>query len=362
MAAVHDALTRFGGNPGRGAYRMAMDTSRALFEARESCARLLGVTDSENLIFTPSCTFGCNLMLKGVLRPGDRVVAGGMEHNAVARPLSKLAVAGVELVVVPADATGYVDPDDIERAVRAAPTRAVVCMHASNVCGTIQPVGDMADIAHENGAIMLVDGAQAAGHLEVDIPALGADAYAVSGHKGMLGPQGIGLLYLSPDLDVDTLVEGGTGGGSSAIAAMPAERPDRYEAGTHNVPGALGLGAAAAYLLAKGQEIRAEEMRLVRLLRDGLEAIRDVHVLGPGSGVERTPVVSFVHESIEGDRIAFELDRRYGIACRSGLHCAPWAHDSLGTLVSGAVRFGVGFGNTHDDISLLLEGLAEVVG
>lgn len=359
--AVHEALTRYGGNPGRGAYAMAIDTARALFEARESCARLLRVAASENLIFTPSCTYGCNLMLKGLLRPGDRVVAGGMEHNAVVRPLTKLAEDGIELVVVPADSTGYVDPDDVERAVRAAPTRAVVCMHVSNVCGTIQAIGDMADIAHGNGALMLVDGAQGVGHLDVDIASLGVDAYAVSGHKGILGPQGIGLLYLSPDVEPDTLIEGGTGGGSSADPLMPTERPDRYEPGTHNVPGALGLGAAARFVAERGSALRAEESRLGDRLHAGLLEIPGITVLGPDPGVERIPVFSIVHDTVEGDRIAFEIDRKHGIACRAGLHCAPWAHEHLGTSVSGAVRFGVGFGNTEQDVDLALAAIAEVV-
>jgi cysteine desulfurase family protein len=359
-AVVH-ALTDLGGNPGRGAYAMALAASRAIFEARRTCAELLGVADSRNLLFQPSCTAGCNLMLKGTLKPGDRVVVGSMEHNAVARPLEQLARAGVEVVVVQADAAGLVDPDDVEREVRAEPTRAVVCQHASNLTGTLQLIGDLADIAHEHGALMFVDGAQGAGHVEVDISVLGVDGYATSGHKGMLGPQGVGLLYLSPDLDVHTQVEGGTGGGGSESPDMPPERPDRYEPGTGNTPGIVGLGAAAAFLAAEGSRQRRREADLVRRIHEGILEIDGFRVLGPPPGVPRVPIVSAVHDRVEADRIAFALDRSYGIAARAGLHCAPWAHRTIGTIDCGAVRFGVGWGNTYEHVELALRALREIV-
>lgn len=359
--AVTHALTDLGGNPGRGAYAMALATSRAIFEARRTCAGLLGATDSRDLLFMPSCTAGCNLMLKGTLIPGDRVVVGSMEHNAVARPLEQLARAGVEVAVVQADATGLVDPDDVEREVRAAPTRAVVCQHASNLTGTIQLIGDLADIAHEHGALVCVDGAQGAGHLDVDVNALGVDAYATSGHKGMLGPQGVGLLYLSPELDAHTQIEGGTGGGDSESPDMPPERPDRYEPGTANTPGIVGLGAAAAFLASEGSVQRRRESELARRFHEGILEIDGFRVLGPPPGVPRVPIVSVVHDRVDADRIAFALDRTYGIAARAGLHCAPWAHRTIGTIDCGAVRFGVGWGNTDEHIELGLRALREIV-
>lgn len=359
--AVVRALTELGGNPGRGAYAMALDASRAIFEARRACAQLLGVADSRDLLFQSGCTAGCNLMLKGTLKPGDRVVVGSMEHNAVARPLAHLARLGIEIAVVKADRTGLIDPDDVERAVRQEPTRAVVCQHASNLTGTIQLVGDLADIAHEHGAIMLVDGAQGVGHLEVDIAALGVDAYAASGHKGMLGPQGVGLLYLAPGLEADVQIEGGTGAGGSESLEMPAERPDRYEAGTANTPGIVGLGAAAGFLAGEGAAQRDLEADLARRLHEGILGIEGFRVLGPPPGVPRVPIVSAVHERVDGDRIAFVLDRTYGIAARAGLHCAPWAHDTVGTFECGAVRFGVGWGTTGAHIELALRALHEIV-
>lgn len=362
VEAVVHALTELGGNPGRGVYDLAMRCARAVFDARTACAALLGVADPADLAFVPSCTYACNLMLLGVLEPGDRVVVGSTEHNAVVRPLNMLAERGVEIVVVGADAAGFIHPDDVEAAVKAAPTRAVVCQHASNLTGTIQAIGDLADIAHDNGALMLVDGAQAGGHLDVDLGTLGVDAYAVSGHKGLLGPQGIGLLYLSASLEPQPLVEGGTGAGHSELPRMPLERPDRYEAGTLNVPGIVGLGAAALWHREHGAVQRETEARLARDLHEGLSAIPGITVLGPPAGLERVPVVAFVHERAEADHIAFELDRCFGIASRAGLHCTPWAHRSAGTFERGAVRLGLGYGNTDEHVETAVRAVEKIVG
>ncbi len=358
VSAVHDALTVYGGNPGRGAYRLAMATSRLIHESRGAVASLLGVPDTRDLLFQPGCTEAMNLVLHGLLRHGDRVVTCSTEHNAVARPLNVLAKRGVEVVVVNADASGTMDADEVEAAVRLAPTRAVVCQHASNLTGAIQPVADLADVAHDAGALLLVDGAQAGGHLDVDLSTLGADAWACSGHKGLLGPQGIGVLYLAPDCSPDPLVTGGTGGGSSGDAEQPAVRPDRYESGTPNTPGIAGLGAAARFLAENGPAIRAEERRLVRRLHQGVLSIGGYRVLGPEPGEERVPVLSVVHDRIDADRLAFALDQRWGIATRAGMHCAPWAHRTVGTLETGALRFGVGYGTTEAHVDLALEALA----
>ncbi len=340
---------------------MALAASRAIYDARRSCAQLLGVPDSRDLLFQPSCTHACNLMLKGILKPGDRVVVGSMEHNAIARPLARLASEDVEVVVVSADRTGFVDPGDIEREVCARPTRAVICQHASNLTGTVQPIEEMAEIAHERGALLLVDGAQGGGHLQVDIGAMNPDAYALSGHKGLLGPQGIGLLYLASGFDVQEQTEGGTGGGSSESLEMPPERPDRYEAGTANTSGIVGLGAAARFLAEEGDLQRKQEAALARRLHEGVLDIGGFRVLGPPPEVPRVPIVSIVHDSVEADRIAFALDRGYRVAVRAGLHCAPWAHETVGTLECGAVRLGIGWGNTTEQVDTVLAALAEIV-
>jgi cysteine desulfurase family protein len=357
--AMVRALDEAGGNPGRGAHRLALAAARTIAAARGAVATLLGVADERNLLFTSGCTAGLNLALKGALGPGDRVVVSSVEHNSVVRPLAWLAGRGVEVVVVRADAEGRVDADEFEHAVAVRPTRAVVCQHASNVTGAIQPVGDLADIAHAHGAVMIVDGAQAAGHLEVDLGALGVDAYACSGHKGLLGPQGVGVLYLAPDFAPGELIQGGSGG-NSEDAVQPRLRPDRYEAGTVNTPAVAGLGAAAVLLSAEGADLRRTEQRLTRRLHEGLLKIPGLTVLGPPPPERRVPVVSVVHKTLGGDEIAFALDTRYGIAVRSGLHCSPWAHETVGTLDSGAVRFGMGRGLTDADVDAALTAMAEI--
>lgn len=357
--AVVRAMTEAGGNPGRGAHTLALAAARTVLEARSTVARLLGVPDSRDIILTPGCTWALNLALKGLLKRGDRVVMSSVEHNACVRPLAWLQTAGVKLAIVQADAEGHLDPDEVERAVMSAPTTAVVCQHASNVTGTIQPVGDFADIAHAAGALMIVDGAQGGGHLELDLPALGADAYAISGHKGLLGPQGSGVLYLAPGVEPRELIQGGSGGSSGKLE-MPRERPDRYEAGTAPTPAIAGLGAGAAFLLEQGEAIRADERRLTRLLLEGLVAIDGMTVLGPPAGEQRVPIVSVTHERVPADRIAFELDKRYGIAIRAGHHCAPAAHRSIGTGETGAARFGVGWGLTEGDVAAAIAATAEV--
>lgn len=357
--AMQEALLEAGGNPGRGVHSLALAAERAVIRARGDVARLLGVPDARNLVFTPGCTFALNLVLKGTLRRGDRVVVSTLEHNAVARPLHVLAARGVKVARVQADSDGQIDADDVERTVAAAPTRMVICQHASNVTGALQPVADLADIAHEHGAVMVVDGAQAAGHVRLDLATLGVDAYATSGHKGLLGPQGVGVLYLAPGLAPVELVQGG-GGGPSEEPGQPDIRPDRYEAGTGNTPGVAGLGAAARYLLEHGADIERRERLLTRRLHEGLLGIPGIRVLGPAIDVPRAPVVSVTHDRIPPDEIAFSLDRRYGIAVRAGLHCSPWTHGITGTLETGAVRFGIGWNLTEDDVDRAVEAVREV--
>ncbi len=357
LAVMRDA----GANPGRGAYGMAMAASRVVFEARRDCAALIGVPDARDLFFLSGATEACNLMLKGLIRPGERVVVSAMEHNAVTRPLHVLSERGVRVDVVASGPGGAVDVDAFEQAIAAAPTRAVVCQHASNVTGAVHPIGDLADIAHAARALMLVDGAQGAGHLQVDVSALDVDAYAASGHKALLGPQGVGILYLREGLDADPLMEGGTGAGSGEEASQPRVRPERYEAGTPNTPGIAGLGAAARLLLAEGPAMRAVDRRLALRLRSSLASMPHVTLLGPGLDEESVPIMSFISDAAEPDRIAFELDRRFGIAVRSGLHCAPWAHRTLGTLETGAVRVGVGYGITDEHVDALLQALPQVL-
>ena len=355
--AVGRALTELGGNPGRGAYRLAIETARMIHDARRSIATFLGAPNARDLLFQPSCTQALNLVLCGALRPGDRVVTSSVEHNAVARPLLALERIGVELVVVEVGPSGVIDVEAVDRELQAKPTRALVYQHAGNLTGAIQPVRELAARAHAAGALAIVDGAQAGGHLAIELGSLGVDAWACAGHKGLLGPQGIGVLWLAPDFDPEPLVAGGTGGGSSVDAAMPLVRPERYEAGTQNAPGIAGLGAAATFLAENAESLRAEEQRLTRKLHEGVLGIEGFRVLGPGPDAPRVPVVAAVHERIDSGRLAAALDSRWGIAVRAGLHCAPWAHRAVGTLETGALRFGIGYGTTDEHIEFALTAL-----
>jgi cysteine desulfurase family protein len=359
LEAIGRALGPAGGNPHRSAHRLALAAARLVLESRSTVAAFLGVADPRDLLFVPGCTFGLNMALKGLLRPGDRAVVSSVEHNAVVRPLAVLEASGVEVVRIPADDAGRIDVDAAEALIAAAPTKAVICQHASNVTGAIHPVGDLADIAHEHGAVLVVDGAQAAGHLRVDVPALGADVYVASGHKGLLGPAGIGVVYLAPGLEVRELVQGGSGGDSGSLA-MPSVRPDRYEAGTPPLPAIAGLAAAVEVLSREMDSLVATEQRLVKRLVAGLAGIPGVRVLGPAPGEERAPVASIVHEAVEPDRLAYELDSRYGIAVRAGLHCAPAAHAAVGTRETGAVRFSIGRGVTEADVDAAIKAVREV--
>jgi cysteine desulfurase family protein len=358
VEAMVSAMDSAGGNPDRGSHALALAAGRTIAHARSEVARLLGVSDARDLVFTSGCTEALNLVLKGSLKRGDRVVIVSAEHNAVVRPLYTLVTRGVKVARVPVDAEGHVDIEDVERAVAAAPTRMVICQHASNVTGAIQAIADLADVAHEHGAVMVVDGAQAAGHLPVDCASLGVDAYAVAGHKGLLGPQGIGALYLAPDFQPTESLQGG--GGSSIEVTQPADRPDRYEAGTPNTPGIAGLGAGATLLLAEGQALMARERELTRRLHEGLLEIPGLRVLGPAPDVPRVPVLSVAHERTSSDEIAYVLDKRYGIAVRAGLHCSPWTHAAVGTLESGAVRFSLGWGLEDGAVDSALEAMHEI--
>ncbi len=359
LDAVADALA-LGGNPGRAAHRLALAAGRTVHAARRDLAALLGVADARDLLFQPGCTQAMNLVLFGLLSPGDRVVTTSVEHNAVSRPLTLLGKQGVDLVIVPADEWGVINADAIEEALSPGGVRAVVCQHANNLTGAIHPVKQIAQLARAAGALTLVDGAQAGGHLDVDLTGLGVDAWACSGHKGLLGPQGVGVLYLARDCDPRPLVYGGTGAGKSEDADQPLERPDRYEAGTPNTPGIAGLGAAARLLRDCGAEQRAREALLATRLHEGVLAIDGFRVLGPPPGVARVPIVSAVHEHLDAGRLAAALDERWSIAVRSGLHCSPWAHESAGTLGTGALRFGLGWGSTEADVDAALEALAQL--
>jgi cysteine desulfurase family protein len=355
---VAEAMVRFleheAGNPGRGGHRLTVAASRAIESAREEVAGLLGA-DPERTLLGPGATFWINTVLAARLAPGSRVVTSALEHNAVMRPLRRLeAEHGVEVAVVQAGAENGV-PTAAEVAARTAeaPTALVVLTHASNVSGAVLPVAEIA--AAVAPVPVLLDAAQTVGGLKVDFRALGVAALACSGHKGLLGPPGIGVLLLAPGFEVEPLVRGGTGSRSES-EEMPEQLPDRLEAGTPNGVGAAGLGAACRWLSEHGvEEARERRQGLVRRLADGLRAISGVRLHGFREGAPHTGILSFTLEGNDCGELAARLDREHGICVRAGLHCAPAAHRRLGTFPDGTVRVGVGPFNHESDIDALVD-------
>lgn len=360
---VAEAMRRFleeeAGNPGRGGHRLTVAASRAIEAAREEAAALLGGAPERTLL-GPGATFWLNTVLQSLLGRGGRVVTSALEHNAVMRPLRRLeAECGIEVAVVDgSDPQGVPTAAEVAAAVAAAPTALVAVSHASNVSGAVLPVA--AIVAAVAPVPVLVDAAQTAGGLDVDFSALGAAALACSGHKGLLGPPGIGLLLLAPGLEVEPLVRGGTGSRSES-EDMPDYLPDRLEAGTPNGVGAAGLGAACRWL--RGQDLgalRERQQRLARRLAAALRELRGVALHGWRDDAPHTGILSFTLDGADGGELAARLDREHGICVRAGLHCAPAAHRRLRTFPDGTVRVGIGPFNSEHDVDALLTAVADL--
>ncbi len=352
VRAVIRALTEINANPGRSGHSAALEAARAVLDCRERLAALLNARDAMSVIHCFNCTDALNLAIKGSLRRGDHVIATQLEHNSVLRVLAGLAERGrIELTLVPPRPDGFVDPQDVRRALSPA-TALIVCTHASNVTGAIQPVAAIGAVARAAGVRFLVDGAQVLGALPVDVSALGCDLYAFPGHKGLLGPQGTGGLYISPGTALNPLREGGTGTGSDSVL-QPSELPERFEAGTMNLPGIAGLGAGCAHVASRLSQIMMHERELTSALAEGLSAIPGVTLYSPRQEAERAGIVCFNGGDLSSTQLADALARR-DIAVRGGLHCAPGAHRFLGTLRRGAVRASVGHANTFSEVEEFL--------
>ena len=340
-------------NAGRSGHQASLESARLVFEVRSRLARLFGVADSANLIFTRGATESLNLVLKGFLRPGDRVAVSPLEHNAVMRPLARLQrERGVAIETLPADRFGRVDVEAVGRQRRDY--RLAVLAHASNVNGAVQDVRAIA--AALPGVPILLDAAQTAGALPVDVAGDAVAFLACSAHKALLGPTGLGACCLSPDRDVAPLVEGGTGSQSDSLE-QPTFRPDCYEAGTPNLHGIAGLKGALDHLDRHGLLGEAKR-RLTRMLMEGLSEIPAVRIYSPGDG--SALLVSFTVEGLPPDRVAAALESEFDTLCRPGLHCAAAAHRHLGTLPQGTVRFAPGFGNTEQEMLDAVRAVAEI--
>lgn len=358
--AVEHALKDIGVGPGRGGYKRGIAASRLVFEARELLASFFAVKDSTRLVFTQNATEALNLAVNGLLRPGDHVVSTTMEHNSLVRPLHAAEGRGVEISWVTADRRGFVSMDQIAAAMRPA-TRLVAISHCSNVTGTVQPVEEIGVHVRKSGAFLLLDAAQSAGYIPIDVNQLNVDLLAVPGHKGLLGPQGTGFLYIAEGVDLMPLHYGGTGVFSSEVN-QPEALPERYESGTMNTPGIAGLKAGVEFILETGLErIRQKETMLVAQLLNGLKGLSRVNIYGPDGPAHRGAVVSFTVDGIDPATIGFRLDNDFDISVRVGLHCAPLAHKTIGTYPGGTVRVSPGYFNTEDDIDAFIKALQTIV-
>jgi cysteine desulfurase family protein len=368
-AAVYDAVDRYqrelGVAVGRGAYRRAMAVQDVASRCRLRVAELFRAESPERIIFTFNGTDSLNLALHGLLRSGDHVVTSTIEHNSVLRPLRFLRdQLGVEVDYVSADSQGRIDPARVKAALRAN-TKLVAIVHASNVTGTVQPIEDIGELARKAGAIVLVDAAQTAGHVPIDVSQLPLDLLACPGHKGLLGPLGTGILYVRPGVEerLASLRQGGTGS-RSEDDRQPDALPDKYEAGNHNAAGLFGLEAALSYLKEQGVEgIREHERQLIGRLLDGLSGCQGLVSYGTQDAEGRVGVSSLNIEGFDPQVLAALLDENFGIECRAGLHCAPGAHKCLGTFESGGtVRLSAGPFTTAEEIDQAVQALRALGG
>ena len=359
--AMADYLKNNGANVNRGTYGRASSAALTVLETREQLKRLFHFSGEEtDIVFTPGHTYGLNQILCGFLQPGDHVVVSSMEHNAVMRPLMQLQERGVEFSRIPADSAGRTRAEDLIPLLRKN-TKLVLVNHASNVSGTLFPLEETASICREKGLPLAVDAAQTAGHRDIDFSAMQLAALSVPGHKGLLGPQGIGALLLDPDFaeQLNPIVTGGTGSASDS-ECQPIYMPDRFESGTMNLPGIFGLNAALTFILDRSPDALGQhEQGLTERFLRGIIKL-PIRIAGPVDVKEQVGVVSLDFGELDNGEVAYALERDYGILTRVGLHCAPNAHKTLGTFPQGTVRFSFGYTTTEEEIDYAINAIREL--
>lgn len=356
---IMEAMTKYGANPGRSGHKLALKAGRGIYEARETIAEFFRVKDPMNIIFTHNATDSLNLAIKGILKSGDHVITTSMEHNSVLRPLMALKEKNIETTIINCDEQGLIDLKDIEKSIKKN-TKMVITTHASNVTGSIMPIYDIANIAKKYGILYMVDAAQTAGVYDIDVNK-NIDLLAFPGHKSLLGPQGTGGLFIREGLELVQLKEGGTGSKSHELI-QPLILPDRYESGTPNAPGIIGLGAGVKYIMNEGIEnIRNHEVELTEHFINELSKIDEVMIYGPKNIEKHAPVVSINIENQDSSEVSYLLDSMYNICTRPGLHCAPLAHKTIGTFEQGVVRFSLGLFNTHEEIDETVKAIRAII-
>jgi cysteine desulfurase/selenocysteine lyase len=362
LRAISEVIEQAGGNPGRSGHRLSIQAARVVYNCRETLADFFHLSDPRRLIFTPNATYALNLVLKGYLKAGDSVIATAMEHNAVIRPLHDLENRGIKLIIAPCAADGSLDEQALVRLIEPS-TRLLVITHASNVSGTLLPIERVISRAHQSGLRVLVDAAQTAGLIDINMERSDIDFLAFSGHKDLMGPTGIGGLLIHPAVaaeELEPLVRGGTGSRSES-EYQPADLPDKYESGTANLVGIAGLAAGLQFIRETGIEvIREKSLRFKTRLLEGLSDIPGVRIYGPGEPRLTTGILAFTISGKKVSEIGFRLDEEYGILTRVGLHCAPAAHRTLGSFPEGSVRLSPGYFITLNEIEETLAAIQEV--
>lgn len=349
-------------NINRGSYEGAYEAGSAVLDTREMLKDLFNCPNSKNVVFTPSVTYSLNFFIKGFLKPGDHVLVTSVEHNAVMRPLVQMEKLGVEFDAVPCDEEGGVTADDF-RAYIKENTKAIITTHASNVCGTIIPIEEIGALCKEKGLVYAVDTAQTAGILNIDMQKANIDFLAFTGHKGLLGPQGIGGFIASDKLEglIDPVISGGTGSLSDS-EEIPDFLPDRFESGTLNLPGIIGLHQALVYLKEAGiDNMRKEKMEITKYFLDQVKEIDGVKVAGKKTVEGRLGVVSIDFEGFDNSIVSFYLSSKYKIMTRVGMHCAPRAHKTLKTFPQGTVRFSFSHFNTKEEVDVCIDAIKTIL-
>ena len=356
--AVAEAIGSLG-NPGRGVHEGALSASRVIYDARAALAELFGAESPERIAFTANSTEALNMAIKGVLSPGDHVITTALEHNSVLRPLYELEDRGMELTILPADTLGNICCEDFEKEIRPT-TRAIVTTHGSNLTGNLLDIEKIGSIARAHGLTYIVDASQTAGVFDIDVQRMNIDILCFTGHKGLLGPQGTGGLYVREGIEIRPLLSGGSGV-QTYLRSHPPQMPTVLEAGTLNGHGIAGLGAAVKYLQETGLDtIRQKEQALMRVFYEAVRQIPGITVYGDFSSSDRCAIVSLNVRDYDSGEVSDALSGEYGIATRPGAHCAPLMHKALGTVEQGAVRFSFSHYNTAEEINLAVSALREL--
>lgn len=364
--AMMDYLTMNGVNVNRGCYSSAYSAEEVIYETRQLLAELFHFSKCKNVIFTPNVTTSLNFILKGFLKPGDHILVSAMEHNAVMRPVVQLASSGISFDRIPCRTDGSMILEKVEELIRPE-TKAIVTLHASNVCGTRMPLDALGEICQRHQLYFVVDSAQTAGIVPINMDKMHIDALAFTGHKGLRGPQGTGGFLVSQELaeQMEPLISGGTGS-VSHTEEIPDFMPDRFESGTPNLPGIYGLHEALLYLKTHSlQAINEKELSFTGYFLEQLQALDDtgrhIRIIGKKDLTDRNAVVSIQTPEIDMSQVAWQLDNEYGVMTRVGLHCAPSAHKTLGTYPAGTIRFSFGPENTKNELDFAIQGLKKIL-